>query len=71
MSSRKKSNLETALSWEKRSVSTYKKMEAEAKKKNALQVAKLFDSLGRDSEKRAEKIESLIKKMKREKRKIE
>ncbi|MGQ9722636.1 MAG: hypothetical protein ACUVXA_15095 [Candidatus Jordarchaeum sp.] len=70
MSSKKSDPLASALSMEKKAVATYAKMEDAAKKKNALKVAALFDQLGRDSEKRVEKIQKMILQMKKEKKKI-
>lgn len=69
--SRRKSTLMSARDWEKKSISNYKKLEKDASKRNAIKVARLFDKLGKDSEKRLKKIEDLIKKMKREKRELD
>ena len=69
--SKRKSTLMTARGYEKRSIANYKKLEKEATKRDAIKVAKLFDKLGKDSEKRLKKIEDLIKRMKREKRQID
>lgn len=69
--SKRKSTLMSARDWEKKSVANYKKLEKEATKRDAIKVAKLFDKLGKDSEKRLKRIEDLVKKMKREKRQID
>lgn len=71
MSSKKKDNLKIALALEKKCLTTYQRMEAEAKKRNAIELAKLFDELGRDNSRRMERIEELQKRMAREKRELD
>jgi hypothetical protein len=71
MSTKKKDRLKMALAIEKKSLATYQKMEAEAKKRNAIELAKLFDELGRDNSRRIEMIEELERKMERDKRELE
>nr|MDO8081881.1 hypothetical protein [Candidatus Freyarchaeota archaeon] len=71
MSSKKKDRLKVALTLEKKALATYKKLETEAKQRNALDLAKLFDDLGRENNDRIERIEELQRKMEREKRELE
>jgi ferritin len=69
--SSKKDTLKTALALEKKVVTTYKQLESEAKKRNALDLAKFYDDYGKEAEKRVEKIEELQRKIDKEKRELE
>ncbi|MBS7249776.1 MAG: hypothetical protein KIH08_04170 [Candidatus Freyarchaeota archaeon] len=70
-SSKKKDTLKTALALEKKVVATYKSLEAEAKKRNALDLAKFYDEYGKEAAKRVQKIEELQRKMEKEKRELD
>ncbi|MHA1430446.1 MAG: hypothetical protein ACTSRV_08675 [Candidatus Freyarchaeota archaeon] len=58
--------LKEALDFEKKAVNTYKKMEADATKKENRILMKLFGDLRKDSEKHIKKIENTIEKIKKE-----
>ena len=64
--SKKADPLADALAWEKKTVNTYSKMEAAAKKKDDRTLMKLFGGLRKDAEKHVRKIESTMEKIKRE-----
>ncbi|MGQ9722720.1 MAG: ferritin-like domain-containing protein [Candidatus Jordarchaeum sp.] len=62
--------LANALEWEKKTVTAYSKMEADATKKNDRTLMKLFGDLRKDAEKHIKKIQSTMEKVKREQEKL-
>jgi hypothetical protein len=58
--------LATALAWEKKSLATYQKMQADAEKKQRKMEANLFRNLRSDAEKHVKNIENTMQKIKQE-----
>lgn len=59
--------LANALAWEKKTMDTYKKMEADATKKDDKMLMKIFGDLRKDAEKHIKKIENTREKIKKAK----
>jgi bacterioferritin (cytochrome b1) len=59
--------LANALAWEKKTMDTYKKMEADATKKDDKMLMKLFGDLRKDAENHIKKIENTREKIKKAK----